>query len=131
MLILRHLSIALPWCTLPKPLERRQRNREYDTKRKAENPWRAWYGTARWQALRAAQLAKQPLCQRCASRDRIVAASVAHHTTPHKGDPVLFWDPKNLSSSCADCHDVDEQRIERGGKARQTIDDDGWPVEIK
>ena len=114
---------------MPKPLERRQRNREYDVKREAEHPWRAWYKTGRWRALRAAQLAQQPLCERCQSRGILTPATVCHHKKAHKGDLVLFWDPMNLGSSCADCHDVDEQRVERGGRARQTVGADGWPVE--
>jgi hypothetical protein len=53
---------------------------------------------------------------------------VCHHKRPHKGDEALFWDQGNLASSCADCHDVDEQRIERGGRARQQVDESGWPI---
>lgn len=114
---------------MPKPLDRRQRNREYDARRRAERPYRAWYKTSRWRAIRAAQLLKQPLCERCQSRGIITAATVAHHRTAHKGDEALFFDPDNLASSCADCHDVDEQRIERGGRARQAVGEDGWPIE--
>jgi 5-methylcytosine-specific restriction endonuclease McrA len=115
--------------TVPKPLDRRQRNREYDARRRTERPWRAWYSTARWRALRATQLASQPLYERCKARGVIRPATVAHHITAHKGDEVLFWDTANLASSCADCHDTDEQRIERGGRARQTVGPDGWPVD--
>jgi 5-methylcytosine-specific restriction protein A len=107
----------------------RQRNREHDTRRKAENPWRAWYGTERWQAARLAQLRKEPLCQRCKDRGKVVEATVAHHKRAHKGDPELFWDPDNLASSCKPCHDIDEQRIERGGRARQMVGPDGWPID--
>lgn len=114
---------------MPKPLEKRERNREYDSKRKAEYPWRAWYGTERWKRLRTAQKNKQPLCERCLSKGLTTIATVAHHIVPHKGDPILFWDPNNLSSSCAPCHDIDEQRIERGGRARQDVGPDGWPID--
>lgn len=41
---------------MPKPIELRQRNREYDARRRQEQPWRAWYNTRRWRALREAQL---------------------------------------------------------------------------
>jgi hypothetical protein len=53
---------------------------------------------------------------------------VVHHRKAHKGDVALFFDASNLASSCAGCHDIDEQRIERGGKARQQLDDTGWPL---
>lgn len=112
---------------LPKPLDRRLRNREYDERRRQEKPWRKLYATARWAALRAGQLLSQPLCERCGERNMVVAATVVHHREPHKGDPALFFDAGNLASSCKRCHDIDEQRIERGGKARQIIGDDGWP----
>jgi 5-methylcytosine-specific restriction protein A len=113
---------------LPKPLDLRKRNREYDRRREAENPWRAWYKTGRWQALRRAQLVKQPLCCFCEARGRIVAATVCDHVEPHRGDSTLFWNEDNLQSLCADCHNSDKARIERGGMARQRIGYDGWPV---
>jgi 5-methylcytosine-specific restriction enzyme A len=92
-----------------------------------DKPIRRWYSHRRWQAQRLAQLRKQPLCERCLSRGRVQAATVAHHRVPHKGDLALFWDTHNLASSCASCHDVDEQRIEHGGKARPALDAHGWP----
>lgn len=113
---------------MPKPLERRQRNREHDAKRRAEKPWRKLYSTKRWLDLRGNQLASRPLCERCEGRGLVTPATVAHHKIAHKGDEALFFDPNNLASSCADCHDVDEQRVERGGKARQMVGPDGWPV---
>jgi 5-methylcytosine-specific restriction endonuclease McrA len=108
--------------------QKRQSNRAYDQRRRQEKPWRKLYSTAQWRALRAAQLAKEPLCRRCSDRGQIVIATVAHHIKAHKGDMELFFDANNLASSCADCHDIDEQRIERGGKARQDIGADGWPL---
>lgn len=110
-----------------KPLDRRVRNREHDARRRAEKPWRKLYQTARWQALRRAQLDKQPLCERCLARGVTTPANVVHHVERHEGDPVKFFEGE-LASSCAHCHDVDEQRIERGGGARQDVGEDGWPV---
>lgn len=109
-------------------MDRRLRNREHDSKRRTEKPWRALYNTAQWKALRLAQLIREPLCKRCSERGRVVTATIAHHITAHKGNAALFFDPSNLASSCKDCHDVDEQRIERGGQARRDVGDDGWPV---
>jgi hypothetical protein len=104
--------------TLPKPLDRRERNGEYDTRRRKEKPYRAWYNTRRWRDIRDAQLAKQPLCERCTESKVVRPANVCHHKIKHNGDPVLFWSGP-FASSCEDCHNTDEQRIERGGKARQ------------
>ena len=102
-------------------------NRRYDVERRKVE-YRAWYNTDRWRTLRKHQLIKQPLCERCLSRKHTKRANVAHHRIPHKGDPILFWDANNLGSLCSDCHDIDEQRIERGGKARRDVDADGWPT---
>ena len=113
---------------VPKPLDRVVRNREYDARRRQAKPWRALYGTKEWKALRLAQLTKEPLCKRCKGRGVVRAATVAHHLKAHKGDRELFFDPMNLGSSCTDCHDVDEQRLERGGRPRQQLADDGWPI---
>lgn len=112
---------------MPKPLDRRLRNREHDAKRRKEQPWRAWYKTGRWRATRADQLLKQPLCERCLARGQITAATVCHHLNDDKGTIEKFF-AGPFGSSCADCHDVDEQRIERGGRARQQVGADGWPV---
>lgn len=81
--------------------------------------------------MRISHLREHPLCKRCEGRGKLTAATVVHHEKAHKGDPDLFWDPENFVSSCAPCHDIDEQRIERGGKARQQVGPDGWPLEIE
>lgn len=112
---------------MPKPEWKRQANREHNARRRRDQPWSKWYSTARWRTLRAAQLTKQPLCERCLSQGRVTPANVAHHIQAHKGDPDLFWNGA-LASSCQPCHDIDEQRIEKGGKARQIVGADGWPI---
>ena len=85
------------------------------------------YGTWRWQKIRAAQLAGEPLCRMCADQGRVTPASVADHVEPHKGDEDKFWNGK-LQSLCKRCHDSDKQREERGGKAKVRFGPDGWPV---
>lgn len=56
-------------------------------------------------------------------------ATVCDHVDPHRGDEVKFFSGP-FQSLCADCHDTDKQRIERGGKARPVIGADGWPVDL-
>lgn len=53
--------------------------------------------------LRDQQLKKEPLCEPCKRRGRIVSATVVHHVEPHKGDYSKFTTGK-LASVCADCH---------------------------
>jgi 5-methylcytosine-specific restriction protein A len=109
------------------PTAKRVANREHDARRRAEKPWRAWYSSAQWKAVRMRQLQTQPLCERCLAADVITPATVCHHTVPHRGSADLFWRGP-FASSCAPCHDIDAQREENGGKARQVVGADGWPL---
>jgi 5-methylcytosine-specific restriction protein A len=113
---------------MTKPFSQKLTDRVYDQRRRADVPWRAWYMTSRWKTLRTNQLRRQPICERCWERKRITKATVCHHKIPHKGNPNLFWDINNLASVCSNCHDIDEQRIERGGIERKAPMDDGWPA---
>jgi 5-methylcytosine-specific restriction enzyme A len=94
-----------------------QRGRDYEKRRRAAKPWRAWYGLPVWQQIRDEQLEKQPLCERC-DRDGIVrAATVVNHRKPHRGD----WDrfvAGPFESVCKPHHDGEVQREERAA-ARQ------------
>lgn len=81
----------------------------------------------RWQARRARQLAAFPLCRLCREiSGRIVAATVADHVEPHRGDPVKFAGP--LQSLCAHCHNSLKQQIEKGGGFRGS-DLQGNPID--
>lgn len=90
--------------------------------RDATAPHRAWYRTARWQRLREAILIRDLYqCQmsgvllRGGRSDRKATAlrpAVVDHLIPHRGDPVLFWDPDNLWAVSADTHDTECQAIE-------------------
>lgn len=112
---------------MPKSPGQREANRDHDARRQTAQPWRKWYGTARWKAIRAAQLRSHPMCWQCEERGVAMPATVCNHAERHNGDPVKFWiGPFN--SMCKDCHDVDQQRIEHGGKARQAVGADGWPI---
>jgi 5-methylcytosine-specific restriction endonuclease McrA len=87
----------------------------------------AWYGSARWKRRRRDQLRAEPLCAICLTRDgRYVAATVADHVTPHRGDPQRFWHGR-LQSLCAPHHSRDKQ-LEEHGRPLLGVDADGWPV---
>lgn len=92
---------------------RRKRRREEDRRRHAAHPWRKLYSTKEWKAARAAQKAKMPWCERCWAEGRLTPMTVVNHRIPHKGDPVLFFDPANHESLCQPHHDRDIQREER------------------
>ena len=109
----------MPWA--PKTLRPRpnalqlaakaEANKAYEERRKLL-PWRSWYGTARWQSIRALQLQDEPLCRRCQVAERVVPATVCDHITPHKGDLALFWHGP-FQSLCGACHNIHKQREER------------------
>ena len=88
---------------------------------------RTWYQLERWRKIRRAQLMKEPLCAMCAERGLSVAASIADHVVPHKGDWHQFLNGK-LQSLCKTCHDSDKRYIDLHGHARLEFGEDGWPL---
>ncbi|TGY87344.1 HNH endonuclease [Marinicauda algicola] len=90
--------------------------------------YRRLYKTAAWMKARLAQLARQPLCERCRRRGIVRAATVVNHRVPHKGDWSLFIDPENHESACAPCHDGEIQSAERLGYSK-SLAPDGTPTD--
>jgi 5-methylcytosine-specific restriction endonuclease McrA len=89
-----------------------------------------WYKTARWKRLRKHQLAKQPFCQCPHHIGGRMPATVADHITPHRGDQRLFWDPNNIQSLAASCHDSFKKSQERGGAGfLKGCDEHGIPLD--
>lgn len=64
----------------------------------------------RWRRIRAAQLAREPLCREHAAKGRAVAANHVDHID---GDPMNNFE-SNLQSLCARCHSRKTAR-ENGG----------------
>ncbi|WP_041742293.1 HNH endonuclease [Collimonas fungivorans] len=84
----------------------------------AASPYKHLYNTKRWYRLRHYQLTDTPLCAMCSRLDKVTPATVADHIKPHRGDEVLFFDPKNLQSLCKPCHDGAKQQLEKSGTLR-------------
>lgn len=80
------------------------KKRKQDQDKKRGSSCKRGYGRV-WQRYRLRFLAEHPLCVDCESRGRIVLATVVDHKQPHKGDMVLFWNPKNHQGMCKTCHD--------------------------
>lgn len=76
----------------------------------------------RWRRLRAAILAKEPICQRCKSDGRLTLASEVHHVIPVESTPDfeekrrLAYDPLNLMPLCHACHVSIHRSLGKGGK---------------
>jgi 5-methylcytosine-specific restriction protein A len=93
----------------------RRSARQYDAERRTAIATRRLYSTARWQAIRDAQLAAEPLCRMCAADGRDEAATVCDHVEPHRGDVAAFW-AGPFQSLCGPHHNRDKQRAERHGR---------------
>lgn len=86
-----------------------------------------WYNLRRWYARRKHQLRVQPFCVYCAREGYTVAATVADHIIPHRGDPKKFWTGA-LQSMCAYHHNAYKKSEEIRGYSRE-IGLDGYPVD--
>jgi len=93
-------------------------SRQYERDR--GSPTARGYGY-RWQQTSKAFLRAHPLCQ-CQDcdegRKRVTLATVVDHIKPHRGDMVLFWDPRNWQSMAKVCHDK-KTATEDGGFGRE------------
>jgi hypothetical protein len=89
------------------------------------------YKTARWQRIRAAQLAAEPLCAICAKAGRVTVATVCDHIERHNGDPVKFWNGP-FQSLCDGppwwCHRSTKQQLEVRGYSSE-VGPDGYPID--
>lgn len=88
----------------------------------------SFYDTARWKRLRKAQLQEAPFCAYCLQLGVRTPATVCDHITPHRGDPALFFNDRNLQSLCKTCHDGAKQRLERSGSLKGG-DTSGMPLD--
>lgn len=80
--------------------------------------------TKRWARYTQAWKHEHPVCgeradgqlhgadSRCVRDGRISPVAVTDHIVPHRGNPVLFWDPTNHQSLCVSCHNA-KSRTER------------------
>jgi 5-methylcytosine-specific restriction protein A len=84
--------------------------------------------THRWDTARATYLTHHPLCVMCIKTGHVTAATVVNHKIAHRGDAALFWDVSNWEALCKPHHDRDAQIIDNGGKPKQQIGPDGWPL---
>lgn len=107
----------LPPALGPAPGDEKERNRY----RADREPWRAWYQSVKWKRLRLRVFTRDMFTCRevgCGRIEHDTSKLVAHHKTPHKGDPVLFWDEDgNIVTVCSACHDGPIKARERSDLA--------------
>ena len=98
---------SLRQCTYPGcyVLVKSGRCPEHSTKKVQRDPdIKRMYNSKRWQSMRAVHLAQEPWCRDCLKANVYEFATDVDHIEPHKGDPVLFFSPKNLQSLCPSHH---------------------------
>lgn len=101
---------------MPKPLDRRYRDRESEPNR---------IRGRRAVALRLERLAAEPLCRDCKAKGLDTLATVPDHIVPlaHGGTE----DPSNIRCLCERCHQ-DRTCEQFGLRKKARVDDDGWPL---
>lgn len=89
--------------SLPKPIRRPWQPAPAKRAYAAHAARDSRYSSARWQAARAAQLARVPCCEACTAQGQVTAATVCDHRQPVRlgGD---FWNTSNYQSLCQRCH---------------------------
>ncbi|WP_211299441.1 HNH nuclease [Pukyongiella litopenaei] len=95
--------------------------RVYDRQRERANPWRAWYRTKQWKALRREILDRDLwTCQQTrvmlSGKHPAPNSPVVDHILPHRGNPELFWDRANLQAVSKVWHDSIKQAEEKSGR---------------
>lgn len=61
------------------------------------------YNSTRWRKFRITYLASHPFCIECLRVGKYTPAEHVDHITPHRGDPVKFWQGP-FQPMCASCH---------------------------
>lgn len=89
-----------------------------DRQREQSQPWRKWYHSVEWKALRLAAFRRDKyVCQRsgalCLGKGNDPDAPVANHKIPHRGDRALFFDLDNIETVTKAVHDGLIQREEK------------------
>lgn len=93
----------------------------------ASRPWLRLYKTARWQRLREAKLAQDPLCEWCLESEIVNDTDLeVHHVDAHKGDEEKFWSGPFVTV-CKSCH-ARRGQLEDHGKTVVRFDARGWPI---
>ncbi|MGG7565987.1 HNH endonuclease signature motif containing protein [Rhodovulum sp. DZ06] len=90
------------------------------------------YNTAAWKKLRLVKLATNPLCEVCAKRDRLAAASHVDHIVAINQGGEAFPELSGLMSMCPSCHSIKTQAKDRkggSGVAFKGCDAEGNPID--
>lgn len=88
------------------------------------------YADVRWKKLRILHLQEEPLCQRCLSKGKVNAGTLAnplhvhHKKSPFRNGEVnwnIMLDPDNLETLCDECHAEEHNAIQGHPSAADVI----------
>lgn len=94
-----------------------------DQRQELDKPWGRkeerlrFYGTVRWQKIRAVKLAEDPVCQGC---KHALAEEVDHIVPATADNPRGWFDWDNLQSLCKPCHK--DKTAQASIKARSVVE---------
>lgn len=71
------------------------------SKNKVDQPWRSWFKSPTWKAVKRHRLAHEPNCRCCAQEGLTITATHVGHVEPHSGQWPLFVKYENTQSLCA------------------------------
>lgn len=79
----------------------------HERERLQAEPWRRWYQTAEWRALRMRVLTRDGFrcqCVDCQGRYVWPLATIADHKVPHRGHAADFWNEDGIQALTTVCH---------------------------
>ncbi len=115
------LRTIAPRLAVAAPVDRQEAEAQRLCQRDKEQPWRKWYYSARWKALRKEVWVRDNYtCKQtgavCVGLYPAGNSPVADHIKPHHGNPDLFWDIENIQTVSKSYHDSLKQSGERASR---------------
>lgn len=91
------------------------RDRDRDKHRRKTKPWRAWYHTPAWEAIKRQVYKRDEMtCQRTGvllvGAKNAANSPVVHHRIPHRGNRERFFDVENCELVSKKWHDTEGQK---------------------
>lgn len=83
-------------------------------KTEERSAFNSMYQTSQWKRLRQIQLSKQPLCQSCLCKGRVVQAQHVDHVFPWKALGKEAFYQNIFQSLCGECHSTKTQLESKG-----------------
>lgn len=80
----------------------------------------AFYDSSPWRQLRRIKLKRDPFCEYCQAKGKIIHGKVIDHYLPRALWPELSLHPPNLRTCCDTCHQR-KRNIEKRFKVKEVL----------